>query len=194
MNFEITLNFVLEISAVFFAICYLLLAIKQIIYCWPAWIISSLLYFFVMLEADLFMEARLQIFYIVMGFYGWQQWRKPTQTQYFYVGTWNVKNHIFAISLIVLLSLVSANILIKFTTAALPFLDALTTWGAIIATYMVAKKILENWFYWFFIDSISVYLFLSRDLYFTSALFVIYLILIVIGYNSWNKIKKNQTT
>ena len=92
------------------------------------------------------------------------------------------------------LSLVSANILIKFTTAALPFLDALTTWGAIITTYMVAKKILENWFYWFFIDSISVYLFLSRDLYFTSALFVIYLILIVIGYNSWNKIKKNQTT
>ena len=68
MNFEITLNFVLEISAVFFAICYLLLAIKQIIYCWPAWIISSLLYFFVMLEADLFMEASLQIFYIVMGF------------------------------------------------------------------------------------------------------------------------------
>ena len=178
MNFEITLNFVLEISAVFFAICYLLLAIKQIIYCWPAWIISSLLYFFVMLEADLFMEASLQIFYIVMGFYGWQQWRKPTQTQYFYVGTWNFKNHIFAISLIVLLS----------------FVSALTTWGAIITTYMVAKKILENWFYWFFIDSISVYLFLSRDLYFTSALFVIYLILIVIGYNSWNKIKKNQTT
>jgi len=194
MNFDITLNFVLEISAVFFAICYLLLAIKQIIYCWPAWIISSLLYFFVMLEADLFMEASLQIFYIVMGFYGWQQWRKTTQIQSFYVGTWNVKNHIFAISLIVLLSLVSANILIKFTNAALPFLDALTTWGAIITTYMVAKKILENWFYWFFIDSISVYLFLSRDLYFTSGLFVIYLILIVIGYNSWNKIKKNQTT
>ena len=66
-------------------------------------------------------------------------------------------------------------------------LDAFTSWGAIITTYMVAQKILENWIYWFVIDSISIYIFLSRELYLTSMLFFIYLIIICFGYASWRK-------
>jgi len=74
----------------------------------------------------------------------------------------------------------------------LPFMGALTTWGAIITTYMVAKKVLENWIYWFVIDSISIYIFLSRDLYLTSFLFFTYLFIIVIGYKSWDRIRRSQ--
>jgi nicotinamide mononucleotide transporter len=80
----------------------------------------------------------------------------------------------------------------KYTEAALPFMDALTTWGAIITTYMVAKKILENWIYWFVIDSISIYIFLSRDLYLTSFLFFTYLFIIVLGYKSWDRIRRSE--
>jgi len=75
----------------------------------------------------------------------------------------------------------------KYTAAALPFLDALTTWGAIVTTYMVANKVLENWIYWFVIDSISIYLFISRELYFTALLFFVYLFMIVIGYRAWKQ-------
>jgi Nicotinamide mononucleotide transporter len=58
---------------------------------------------------------------------------------------------------------------------------------------MVAKKIIENWIYWFVIDSISIYLFYSRELYLTSILFFIYLIIIIFGYKSWNrKLKENK--
>ena len=80
----------------------------------------------------------------------------------------------------------------KYTEAALPFMDSLTTWGAIITTYMVAKKVLENWIYWFVIDSISIYIFLSRDLYLTSFLFFIYLFIIVLGYKSWDRIRRSE--
>ena len=84
-------------------------------------------------------------------------------------------------------------ILEEYTNAAFPFLDALTTFGAIVTTYMVAKKIIENWIYWFVIDSISIYLFYSRELYLTSILFFIYLIIIIFGYKSWNKkLKENK--
>jgi nicotinamide mononucleotide transporter len=62
----------------------------------------------------------------------------------------------------------------------------------VIATYMVAKKVLENWVYWFVIDFISVFLFASRDLYFTSFLFAVYLIIIFFGYRSWVAIKEQQ--
>jgi nicotinamide mononucleotide transporter len=49
----------------------------------------------------------------------------------------------------------------------------------------VARKILENWIYWFVIDTVSIYLYINRDLYFTAVLFAGYLVMIVIGYRSW---------
>ena len=89
-------------------------------------------------------------------------------------------------------AIISGFLLEKYTHAALPFLDAFTTWGAIITTYMVAKKIIENWIYWFVIDLISIYLFISRELYLTSLLFFIYLIIIIFGYRSWMKKLNNK--
>ena len=64
-----------EIVAALLAITYLLLAMLQDIRCWIAWIISSIMYLFVMYSASLYMEALLQIFYIFIGFYGLYQWR-----------------------------------------------------------------------------------------------------------------------
>ena len=86
-----------------------------------------------------------------------------------------------------MLAIITGFILKKYSNAALPFLDAFTSWGAIITTYMVAQKILENWIYWFVIDSISIYIFISRELYLTSMLFFFYLIIICFGYVSWRK-------
>ena len=175
------------------AIAYLLLALKQNKLCWFAWIASSILYLYVMYQAGLYMESLLQVFYLCMGFYGLSQWTKTiNNNQNTYVDLWSIGNHIFAVSLVIVLSFLSGILLSNFSNAALPFIDAFTTWGAIVASYMVAKKILENWIYWFVIDFISVFIFASRGLYFTSALFVAYLVIIYFGYKSWSKIRLNQ--
>lgn len=178
----------IEITAVVLAILYLVLAVKQNILCWVCGIISSVLYFFIMHSAGLYMEAYLQIFYVFMGFYGWSQWKtKTSNTSNFIVNTWNKSQHLFATSMVLMLSIISATMLRFFTDAALPFLDALVTWGAVVATYMVAKKLLENWIYWLVIDSISIFLFISRGLFPTAFLFGIYIIIIIYGYRSWSK-------
>ena len=175
------------------AIAYLLLALKQNKLCWFAWIASSILYLYVMYQAGLYMESLLQVFYLCMGFYGLSQWTKTiNNNENTYVDLWSIGNHIFAISLVIVLSFLSGILLSNFSNAALPFIDAFTTWGAIVASYMVAKKVLENWIYWFVIDFISVFIFASRGLYFTSALFVTYLVIIYFGYKSWSKIRLNQ--
>ena len=180
----------IEPAAVFLAIAYLLLALKQNISCWFAAFFSSLFYFFVMYSADLYMEAGLQIFYCVMAVYGWTQWRTSLpNNKKFLVKTWNRNQHIRAISLIFFLAFASGWALEKFSNAALPFIDSLTTWGAIVTTYMVAKRLLENWIYWFVIDTISVFLFYSRGLFLTSILFFVYLIIIYFGYKSWTEMK-----
>ena len=180
----------LESTAVIFAILYLILAVKQNILCWTAGIISSVLYFFIMQKAGLYMEAYLQVFYVVMGIYGWSQWSASNASNpSFIVNTWSKYQHMITISIILVLSLLSGFLLERYTDAALPFLDALVSWGAVVATYMVAKKLLENWIYWFVIDATSIFLFIERGLWLSAVLFATYLVIIFFGYQSWNKVR-----
>ena len=178
----------LETFAVCSAILYLILAANEDVRCWYAALFSSILYMYIMYTAGLMMESFLQIFYICMAIYGWYIWsNKINVEQELKIRSWKMQYHLYTITIVTLLAIISGFLLEKYTQAALPFLDAFTTWGAIITTYMVAKKIIENWIYWFVIDSISIYLFMSRELYLTSLLFFIYLIIIIFGYRSWMK-------
>src|SRR6056300_860633 len=181
-----------EILAAILAIIYLLLALKQDIRCWIAWIISSLMYLFVMLYAGLLMESALQIFYVGMGIYGWMQWDKRSAQDKLSIRRWNKKQHFYAIGSLLCIVVISGYLLSLNSNAVAPYIDSFTTWGAILATFMVAKKVLENWIYWFVIDFVSVFLFLSRELYPTAILFVIYLIIIVFGYRAWLKLMKSN--
>jgi nicotinamide mononucleotide transporter len=175
-----------EVLAVVLAIAYLVLAIRQNIWCWAAAAVSTLLYLYIMYRANLYMESVLQLFYLAMAVYGWQQWRKGgADDGELPVRTWPLRHHLFAIGSVILLVVISGELLTRYSNAALPHVDSFTTWGAIVATFMVARKILENWIYWFVIDAVSVGLYLSRDLVFTAALFTMYLVMIVIGYRSW---------
>ena len=131
------LNLIPEIIAVITAIIYLVLAAKEDIKCWYAAIISSSIYFFIMLDAGLLMESILQIFYIAMAIYGWNQWNKVSNEKcVIRIKKWKKIKHVYAISLIVILAIISGEILEKYTNAVFPFLDAFTTFGSIITTYL----------------------------------------------------------
>ncbi len=174
--------------AVLLAIIYLVLAIRQHAACWPAAIASAGIFLFVLADAGLYMEAALQVFYIAIALYGWRLWLVgESEQQPLFVTRWRVRQHIAALSTIAVLTAASGELLSRFSDAALPYLDAFTTWGAVITTWMVARKVLDNWIYWFVIDGVSIYLFISRDLYLTAGLFGIYLILVVIGFLSWRR-------
>ena len=131
------------------------------------------------------MESILQVFYAVMAIYGWYQWRHGVDKEIgVQINIWSIRQHVMAITTIGTLSLFFGWSM-SHTDSASPFLDAFTTVAAIMATYMVACKVLENWLYWFIIDSVSIYLYLSRDLHLTALLFFVYLFLIVIGLRTW---------
>ena len=183
-----------EALAVVLAIAYLVLAIRQNIWCWAAAAFSTLIYLFIMYEARLYMESLLQVFYLAMAAYGWFQWRAHAdQTKDLKVSTWPARYHLAAILCVAVLVWASGSLLATYSNAALPHLDAFTTWGAVIATFMVTRKILENWLYWFVIDAVSVGLYTSRGLYLTALLFTAYLVLIIIGYRSWRSSMKATT-
>lgn len=177
-----------EIIAVIFAIAYLLLAIKESIWCWPAALISTLIYTFLFFDVNLYMESALQIFYIVMAIYGWVLWRHHGDEKHdLHISVWSITNHLIAISSVSILVIISGYFLQNNTNAMFPWLDSFTTWAAVITTWMVTKKILENWVYWLIIDSVAIYLYIQRDLYLTAALFTVYVILCFVGFYQWNK-------
>ncbi len=178
----------LELLAVLLAIAYLLLAIRQNIYCWLAAASSAAIYLLLMYQAGLYMESALQVFYIGMAGYGWFHWRQGASEKHeLQISSWPAVFNVLPVITILCLTLISGSLLSATTEAAFPYLDSFTTWGALLATWMVARKILQNWHYWFVIDSVSVYLFVSRELWLTAGLFIAYLILIVVGYRTWRR-------
>ena len=177
-----------EVIAVVLALAYLVLAIRQSIACWLAAILSTSIYIVLMYQAGLYMESALQVFYVAMAVYGWYSWKHGEGPENkLPVSSWPLNRHLLPLVLIALLTLASGYVLSRYSAAAMPYLDSFTTWGAIVTTWMVARKIIQNWHYWFMIDSVSVYLYLSRGLWLTALLFVFYLVLIVVGYRQWRK-------
>lgn len=182
-----------EAVAVVLALAYLALAIRQNIWCWAAAFVSTAIYLVLMYQARLYMESVLQIFYLGMAVYGWYHWRHgPGPDHDLPVSSWDARRHGRAIAATLVLSVSSGALLDAYSDAALPYLDSFTTWGAVVATWMVARKILENWLYWFVIDSVSIYLYSSRELYLTAVLFALYLVLIIFGYLAWRREFRHQ--
>lgn len=177
----------IEAAAVVLAIAYLLLAIRENWWCWPAGIGSSLLYLGVFYAAGLYMEAGLQLFYVAMAVYGWWVWRPSASDEgaTLAIHRWPLRRHAVAMAAITVLSLTSGWLLARYTPAAAPYLDSFVTWSSVLTTWMVARKLLENWLYWFVIDGVTLGLALQRGLHLTAALFALYLVLVVIGWRAW---------
>ena len=182
------LNFnwsVIECVAVFFSILYVILATQESIWCWGAAVISVSLYIYICFSAQLYAETGLQIFYLLMAFYGYYIWNKKEQS--LQISEWRISRHLFIITIGAILTFLLGFYISIYTSAKMPIVDSFTTIFSVFATYMVVKKILGNWLYWIVIDIVSIYLYYSRDLHLTSLLFIAYTIIAITGYLSWIK-------
>ena len=176
---------VIESAAVFFSILYVVLAVKESILCWGAAAISVILYIYICYTAQLYPETGLQVFYLLMSFYGYHQWNKNDST--LKIQQWTTTKHLLILLLGASLTFLMGFYFTIYTNAAMPLVDSFTTVFSVFATYMVTKKVLGNWLYWIVIDIVSVYLYFSRDLHLTSLLFIMYTVIAIFGYFSWLK-------
>jgi len=183
-----------ELVAVTFAIAYLLLALKENILCWYAALISTAIYTVLFWNVSLVMESLLQVYYIAMAIYGWYQWRRPRGEAPLKISCWALSRHLQVIGTVVLVSLISGYLLNRHTDAAWPYLDSFTTWASVATTYMVTRKILENWLYWVVIDGLSIFLYLDRGLHLTALLFVGYTVIAVFGFWQWRQSYQQEHT
>lgn len=178
----------LEIVSVVFGLVYVVLAARENIWCWPAAFIGTGTAVFLFWDASLVMESVLNVYYLAMAIFGWWQWRAGGDNNAgLLISSWKTRQHLIAIGLISILTLVSGYLLSTRSTAALPYVDSFTTWSAVITTWMVTRKILQNWLYWIVIDLVAMWLFSERGLYLYALLFLLYSLIAVIGHFQWNK-------
>jgi nicotinamide mononucleotide transporter len=177
----------IELLAAALALAYVPLAIGQRLSCWLAAFVSSVLYVWVFFSARLYMESVLNAFFAAMAVYGFWQWRQGKGGAALHVTRWPRSRHGLALLAIIAAAAVNAFFLARFTPAANPFIDSMLAWSSVFTTFLVARKVYENWHWWLVIDSVSLCLYFTRHLYATMLLFALYLVLIVIGMREWRR-------
>ena len=163
------------------------LAAKKIIWNWPLAIISVVTYAFIFYEKHLFADTVLQVYFLAMNFYGWYHWSKRAPLD-------NIVPVVRITKRQMLLSLIGVGAVtlflgsvLKYTTASYPYLDSFCAACSVVAQLLLARKVLENWLIWVFVNLIYVGIYLFKDLHLTAVMYAIYVPIAVLGYVDWKK-------
>ncbi len=178
-----------EWLAVLCGIIYVVLAVKESYWCWPFGIISSALYIFINYQYTYYWDALLQIYYCLVGVYGCWIWYKnpPQQKSALHISKTPRSKLLGLFGLIVLLAGVMGYLADIKTDSTAPYADGALTAASFIATWMTARKWLENWLLWIIIDLAYIPLYLTRDAELTAVLYLIYAIFAAAGFITWKK-------
>ena len=189
----ITQNYV-ELVATVTGLIYLYYSIQGNKLLWIYGFITSGIYVFVCYQAGIYADMGINLYYVGVSIYGWLHWtfyRTEKESEIPVTKTRLIE--FLVLSLVTLFFYVFITfILVRYTDSTIPYWDALTTSLSITATWMLARKMLEHWLIWIFVDAVSVALYLYKGLYSTSFLFLVYTVMAVIGYLQWKKQIKTQ--
>ena len=177
------------------------LQIKQNVWYWLVSIIMVSMYIYIYIDARLYADMSLQVYYLAISFYGWYMWlfggRVNQHKTKLSVTTTAHRQLIQLFLLSIVLFFVIAWFLVEFTNSDLPYWDSFTTSLSFVATWMLAKKKLENWLIWVVVDAFSAGIYIYKALYPTAVLFAFLTILAMVGYKKWKEelmVANRQTT
>ncbi|MCK4663938.1 MAG: nicotinamide mononucleotide transporter [Bacteroidales bacterium] len=192
--FDTILNWLIqnyiEVLGTVTGLIYLVFSIRQNILLWPLGILTSALYILVFFQSKFYADMGLQVYYLFISFYGWYNWlygNPESNDTSLKVTRASKMLLIKLIPVSIIIFAVISFILVKFTDSPLPYWDAFTTAASIIATWMLAKKIIEHWLIWIVVDAVSMGLYIYKDLYPTTLLFFVYTSMAILGYITWKK-------
>jgi nicotinamide mononucleotide transporter len=179
----------LELFGVVSTIVYLVLSIKQSIWLWPLGALASAIYIAVYFVNKFYADMGLQTYYLIISIYGFIAWlaHKNREGKELAVCRTSAKQWL-------VLGIITAAIwgtlywiLSAFTDSPVPVGDSFTTALAITATWMLTRKMIEQWLVFIVADAVSVALYLTRDMPLTAFLYIIYTTMAVVGFYKWLK-------
>ncbi len=172
-------------------IIYVILAAKREILCWLFALISSAIFVYLCFIGKLYLESTLQLFYVVMAVVGWVTWNN-SDSRGKKINKWTIGQHALNIIISGAVMIIAGYLFDKLTNQESPYIDAFTTVFSLAATFMVTRRVLENWLYWIVIDIFSIYLYSGRGYELIALQMLIFTVLALFGYLSWRKQIKLQ--
>jgi nicotinamide mononucleotide transporter len=176
-----------ELLAVILGIFYVILAAKESQWAWPFAFFSTLIYTILFWDGALISSSFLNFYYMAMAIYGFMLWKEDEQGETLNISRWPLKQHLLFITVGFMGSIILGYLSETYLEARFAYHDAFVMVFSAIATWMMAKKVLENWLYWILIDSTAIVLYYKSGYLATIVLFVLYVILAFYGYASWRK-------
>lgn len=179
----------LEVWGFIFGIAYVVLATRQNVWCWPAGIVNVLMYIIVFYRSGLYGDSALQLFYLGISFYGLFLWLKPGKgtAKFLQIQSTSLAKWIWLSTFTILSTLLFGYLLDTYTDSIIPYWDGLTTALGVYATWMTARKLLENWLVWIFTDILCTGIYFYKELYTTMVFYFILALLAINGYYQWKK-------
>jgi nicotinamide mononucleotide transporter len=172
-----------ESIAVIFSLLSVILTTKKNQLCWPVGIIGVIFYGYIFYQNRDWSNLLLQFFFIIQSIYGWINWNKSETKNISSLETYERFNLIIT-SFVVFFCLFLTN---KVFSGSFTELDALTSTLSIFGMLLLSKSKIEAWFFWILADMIYIYFFFLNQLYLSSILYFIFLILATYGYFNWEK-------
>ncbi len=177
----------LEYFGAFSGLLYLFLEIRQHRAMWIVGILTSLFYIFVFFFSKIYADMGLNVYYVAISIYGFRKWTQGKKQEEILYRTLTPRLLAGVLLAIAALFALLYNILYRLTDSPIPVGDAFTTAVGIVATWMVARRIIEHWIFWIVANSVSVWLYYQRGLYPTLFLYTCYTILAAVGWYAWKK-------
>jgi len=182
----------LEVIGVITGLLCVYLAAKNIIWNWPFAIISVVIYIFIFFKSHLFADMGLQFYFLATNIYGWYYWsKKPASEDKTPVVRIQRKEGLLSVAAVIVFTFLLGSVL-KYTTASYPYLDSFCTACSLVAQFFLARKVLENWLIWVFVDVIYVGVYIYKDLHLTAVMYAIYVAIALMGYFDWKRDWKKQ--
>ena len=181
----------LELVAFVLAVWMVVLNMRVNALAWPLAIISSLLYFLLFWNSKLYGDASLQIFFVIVAFWGWWQWLRGTGDDgaALHVRTLGTTGRWQLVAALALAWPATGLFLKTFTDTDVPWWDAFPTAASVIGQWLLGRKYVENWLAWFVVNVVSVALFAYKGLWLTVVLYTVFIVMSVAGWRAWRRLQ-----
>jgi nicotinamide mononucleotide transporter len=175
-----------EIAAAVLTLANIGLIVRRSVWNFPVGIFAVAIYGTVFFEARLYSDALLQVFFVVVQFYGWWKWQSAIADDGELVVRWSSPwTMAWSLALALVLMLALGTAMHRWTDAASPYLDATVAAGSVVAQFLLSFRRIENWIYWIAVNVLSVGLYLSRGLNVSAGLYALLLVMAVSGLIGW---------
>ena len=184
------LDVVMEITAVLFGFASVWYSKQNNILVFPTGLISTSIFVYLLFKWQLLGDMMINGYYFIMSLYGWYIWtRKVDSKNVTPISVVTKKEQIIGgiifVSTLVLVYEVYQ--FFKMWTNWVAYVDTLTTALFFVGMWLIAKRKIENWYFWIIADIISVPLYLYKGLVFTSIQYFGFTILAIYGFLAWKK-------